>query len=125
VNPHCYLISRRVANPRLIRQVDRKRHRELLMVAVTALALAVAILAYAWQHFEMIRIGYQIEELRLAREHLLKTKRHLLLERASLTSADRIEAIAGELLDLEPPSASQVVVVERYHGQLLQGGGSR
>ena len=95
------------------------------MVAVTALALAVAVLAYAWQHFEMIRIGYQMEELRLTRESLLKTKRQLVLERASLTSLDRIEAIAAGRLGLNSPSVSQVVVVEPYKGTTDNAGGGQ
>lgn len=111
---HRYFINKRVGNDRLVREVDRKRHRELLMAAATALALALAVLAYAWQHFEMIRIGYRIEELRVERERLLKIQRELSLERASLTSPDRIEAIATRQLGLSVPSVSQVVVIEPF-----------
>lgn len=115
---HHFFISKRVGNERLVREVDRKRHRELLMVTVTALALAMAVLAYAWQHFEMIRIGYGTEELRLERERLRAIHRHLLLEKASLTSPDRIEAIANRRLGMIYPTTSQVVVVEPpNHGE--------
>jgi cell division protein FtsL len=116
MSQHRFLISKRVGNEQLIREVDRKRHRELVMSAITALALALAVLAYAWQHFEMIRIGYRVEELRLEEEHLLKIQRQLFLERASLTSPDRVEAIATGQLGMTSPSVSQIVVIEPYDG---------
>jgi len=95
-----------------VREVDRKRHREMLMAALTALALALAVLAYAWQHFEMIRIGYRVEELRIERERLLRTRRHLVLEKASLVSPDRVESIAIGELGLAHPTFLQVTVIE-------------
>lgn len=112
MNAYRYLVSKRVANEQLVREVDRRRHRELLMVMVTGLALAAAVLAYGWQHFEMIRLGYRMEELRIEREHLVKVLRQLELERASLTSPDRIEAIAHRRLGMVMPEVSQFVVIE-------------
>ena len=116
MSPNRFLISKRVGNAQLVREVDRKRHRELLMLAITCLALAAAVLAYAWQHFEMIRIGYRMEELRLERERLFKIQRQLSLERASLTSPDRIESIAIRQLGMTTPEVSQIVVMEAYGG---------
>jgi cell division protein FtsL len=121
---HRYNINKKVENEQLVRQVDRKRHRELVMAGITALVLALAVLAYAWQHFEMIRIGYRVEELRLEREHLLKIQRELMLERASLASPDRVEAIATRQLGLSRPSVSQVVVIEPFEvGEVDELGG--
>jgi len=109
-----YQISRRVANERLVRQVDRERNRQLVMVAVTGLLLAAAVLAYGWQHFEMIRNGYRMEEQRREREYLMQIQRQLSLEKASLASPDRIEAIATGELGMMAPSDGQVVVIESY-----------
>jgi cell division protein FtsL len=114
MRPNRFLISKQVGNEQLVREVDRKRHRELLMLAITCLVLAAAVLAYAWQNFEMIRIGYRMEELRLERERLLKIQRKLSLERSSLTSPDRIESIAVQRLGMTTPSVSQIVVMEVY-----------
>ncbi len=111
-----FSINKRVENEQLVREVDRKRHRELFMAAMTALALALAVLAYAWQHFEMIRIGYRVEELRIEREQLLRTRRHLELEKASLVSPDRVESIAIGELGLKHPTLSQVMVIETRAG---------
>ena len=109
-----YQVSRRVANERLVRQVDRERNRQLVMVAVTGLLLAAAVLAYGWQHFEMIRNGYRMEEQRREREYLMQIQRQLSLEKASLASPDRIEAIATGELGMMAPSDGQVVVIEPY-----------
>jgi cell division protein FtsL len=111
-----FSINKRVENEQLVREVDRKRHRELFMAAITAMALALAVLAYAWQHFEMIKIGYRVEELRIERERLLRTRRHLELEKASLVSPDRVESIATGELGLRYPSFSQVTVIESRTG---------
>jgi cell division protein FtsL len=105
-----------VGNEQLVREVDRKKYRELFMVAITGIALAAAVLAYAWQHFEMIRIGYRTEELRLEQERLFKVQRQLSLERASLMSPDRVESIATRQLGMTPPTVSQIVVLEVYGG---------
>ena len=109
-----YQISRRVANEQLVRQVDRERNRQLLMVAVTGLLLAAAVLAYGWQHFEMIRNGYRMEEQRREREYLIQIRRQLTLEKASLASPDRIETIATRQLGMVVPSVDQFVVIEPY-----------
>jgi cell division protein FtsL len=109
-----YQVSRRVANEQLVRQVDRERNKQLVMVAITGLFLAAAVLAYGWQHFEMIRNGYRMEEQKQEREYLTKIQRQLALERASLVSPDRIETIATRDLGMVPPSDNQVMVVEPY-----------
>jgi len=109
-----YQITRRVANEQLVRQVDRERNHQLLMVAVTGLLLAGAVLAYGWQHFEMIRNGYRMEEQRREREYLLQIQRQLSLEKASLASPDRIETIATRELGMIVPSKEQFVVIEPY-----------
>ena len=109
-----YQVSRRVANEQLVRQVDRERNKQLVMVTITGLLLAAAVLAYGWQHFEMIRNGYRMEEQKQEREYLVKIQRQLALERASLVSPDRIETIATRELGMVPPSDDQVVVIEPY-----------
>ena len=112
-NPR-YQITRRVGNEQLVREVDRERNRQLLMMVVTGLLLAGAVLAYGWQHFEMIRNGYRMEEQRREREYLLQIQRQLSLEKASLEAPDRIETIATRELGMVIPTEEQFVVIEPY-----------
>lgn len=102
------ILSRPVTNEQLVRQLDRKRHRELFMWALTGLALAAAVIAYAWPNFEMIRLGYRMEELRQERDELLEARRHLELQRATELSPARIEAIARDELGLVYPEPERV-----------------
>lgn len=112
MSPYRFLMTKRVRNERLVRELDRKRHRELFMVALTGLVLTVAVIAYAWPHFEMIRLGYRMEELRQRREELVKAQRHLELQRATELAPGRIEAIAIEQLGMAYPDRDQRLVVE-------------
>lgn len=107
-----FLMSRPVRNEQLVRELDRKRHRELFMVALTGLALTAAVIAYAWPHFEMIRLGYRMEELRERREDLVEAKRHLELQLATEVSPARIETIAREQLGMVYPDRTQTLTLE-------------
>jgi len=107
-----FLMTKPVQNEQLVRQLDRKRHRELFMVALTGLALTAAVIAYAWPHFQMIRLGYQMEELRQEREDLVEAKRHLELQRATEIAPSRIEAIAREQLGMVYPDRAHTLGIE-------------
>ncbi len=107
-----FRMSREVRNEQLVRQLDRKRHRELFMVALTGLVLTAAIIAYAWPHFELIRLGYRMEELRQTREDLIEETRHLELQRATELAPARIEAIAREQLGMVYPDREHIVILE-------------
>jgi cell division protein FtsL len=99
-------------NEQLVRELDRKRHHELFLVALTGLVLTAAVIAYAWPHFEMIRLGYRMEELRQKREDLLEIKHQLELQRATELDPARIEAIAETELGMIYPDAEHLVTVE-------------
>jgi cell division protein FtsL len=104
-------MTKAVRNEQLVRQLDRKRHRELFMVALTGLALTVAVIAYAWPHFEMIRLGYRMEELRDRREELTELKHHLELQLATEKEPSRIETIARDQIGMVYPDADHVLVL--------------
>jgi cell division protein FtsL len=112
MRPYRFFLNKPVSNEQLVRQVDRRRNRELWMAALTGLALAAALSGYAWQHFEMIRTGYRLEELRMEQERLKKAHRQLELERAALASPDRIESIATRQLGMAAPHSGQMLILE-------------
>ena len=109
-----FALTRAVRNEQLVRELDRKRHRELFMVALTGLVLTFAVFVYAWPHFEMIRLGYRMEELRERRDELLEVRRHLELQHATEVDPARIEKIAIEELGMIYPDDSQVLVLEPF-----------
>lgn len=111
-------------NEQLVRELDRKRHHELVLVALTGLVLTAALIAYAWPHFEMIRLGYRMEELRQKREDLLEVKHHLELQRATEMDPARIEAIAETELGMVYPDGEHLLTIEPLGGERVDTGGT-
>ena len=106
-------IKKDVRNNPIVREVDESRQRELWTSIGVAGFLVLVLLVSAWQHFELLRHGYQIEELNRERAAEEETGHQLRLEIDTLRSPKRIEAIATERLHLVAPSAEEAVVLER------------
>jgi hypothetical protein len=113
MEPFEYAIRKDVRNNPIVREVDQSRQRELWRSAAFAGFLVLVVLFYAWQHFELLRHGYQIEELnrQLAAEE--EMGRQLRLEIDTLRSPRRIEALATRRLRLVAPTAEDAIVLER------------
>lgn len=60
-----------------------------------------------------MRLGYEIEDLKKEKNHLEQIHNSLLIERATLTSTERIERIATSYLDMKRPHDNQIVLVRR------------
>ena len=67
----------------------------------------------AWQHFELIRHGYRIEQLQKERAAEEAASQHLKLELATLRAPDRIERIAIGRLGMVAPKSGDAIVLER------------
>lgn len=107
-----FTLTKAVRNEQLVRELDRKRHRELFWVAFLGVVLTAAVVVYAWPHFEMIRLGYRMEELRERRDELVEVKHHLELQRATESDPARIESIAKNELGMVYPGPEQILVLE-------------
>jgi cell division protein FtsL len=108
-----YAIRKDVRNNPIVREVDEARQRELWRSVGIGGVLVVALLFSAWQHFELLRHGYQLEELQRQRSGEEETARRLRLEIETLKSPKRIEKLAIERLHLVAPSRDEAVVLER------------
>jgi cell division protein FtsL len=73
----------------------------------------LVLLFSAWQHFELLRHGYQAEEMQRQRATEEETGRQLRLEIETLKTPKRIEAIATGQLHLVTPSRDEATVIER------------
>ena len=67
MEPFEYAIKKDVRNNPIVREVDEARQRELWKSVGVAGFLVLVLLFSAWQHFELLRHGYQIEELQRER----------------------------------------------------------
>src|SRR6478736_3583780 len=108
-----YAIKKDVRNNPIVREVDEARHREMWRWTGIFAFLAVVLLGLAWQHFELLRHGYQLEELQKQRSAEEELTRQLRLEIETLRSPKRIEALATGRLHLVAPSREDAVVLER------------
>jgi cell division protein FtsL len=108
-----YAIKKDVRNNPIVREVDETRQRELWQSIAVAGLLVLVLLVSAWQHFELLRHGYQVEELQRQRAAEEETTRRLHLEIDTLKAPQRIEALATQQLHLVTPNRDEAIVIER------------
>jgi cell division protein FtsL len=111
--PFEYAIKKDVRNNPIVREVDEARHRELWKSVALAAFLVLVLLFSAWQHFELLRHGYRVEQMQRERAAEEEAARHLRLEIDTLRSPQRIEALAIKKLRLVAPSKDEAIVIER------------
>jgi cell division protein FtsL len=108
-----YEIRKDVRNNQIVREVDQRRLRDLWQSLGIGVLLVLVLLFSAWQHFELLRHGYRLEQMQRDRAAEEDVNRHLRLEMESLRSPRRIEAIATERLGMVAPGPTEAVVLER------------
>jgi cell division protein FtsL len=109
---NAYAFTRPVANTYLVRERDRRRVRELMLVLLVVVCLGGGLLAYTWIHLEVTRTGYHIDELETELAKKTREERELRLEAAYLASPSKIEAKAVRELNMQPPALEQVLFWE-------------
>lgn len=107
-----YVPRRDIQNNPIVREVDKTRQRELWQSAAVGVFLVFVLLLSAWQHFELLQLGYRIEQKQQERARELEINRHLTLEIETLQAPERIERIAVGQLDLAPPGSGEAIVLE-------------
>jgi len=113
MEPFEYAIKKDVRNNPIVREVDEARHRELWKSVALAAFLVVVLLFSAWQHFELLRHGYRVEQMQRERAAEEEAARQLRLAIDTLRSPKRIEALATRRLRLVAPSKDEAIVIER------------
>ena len=108
-----YAIKKDIRNNPIVREVDEARQRQLWRTMGIGLFLVVVLLFSAWQHFEMLRHGYQIERMQAERAAEEEVNRHLRLEIETLKSPARIEKLAMGRLHMVAPESDDAAVIER------------
>ena len=108
-----YAIRKDIRNNPIVREVDRERHREMRRTVAVGVSLVAVLLFWAWQHFELLRHGYQFEQMQ--REYAAETEvsKHLRLEIDTLRSPVQIESLATGRLRMVAPTADNTTVIER------------
>ena len=113
MEPFEYAIKKDVRNNPIVREVDEARQREMWKSVGIAGLLVLVVVFSAWQHFELLRHGYRVEQMQSERAAEEEAARHLRLEIETLKSLKRIETLAVEQLHLVAPSRDEAIVIER------------
>jgi cell division protein FtsL len=113
MEPFEYAIKKDVRNNPIVLQMDEARQRELWKSVGTAGFLVLVLLFSAWQHFELLRHGYKLEQMQRERAAEEEAARHLRVEIETLRSPKRIERLAIEQLRLVAPDHDEAIVIER------------
>jgi cell division protein FtsL len=100
-----------IDNSRLVREVDMERRRECFSLLGLGVLVFLFVLLFAWQHFQCVRYGYQIEQFKAAAAALEEQNHQLRLEQAALADPERIDTLARSRLGMVSPSAQQVIQV--------------
>ena len=108
-----YTGGRSVENFYLVRERDRRRIREMVVLLVGLAPFALALLGYTWIHLEVRHTGYRIERLERRLVELRNQERRLLLETAYLTSPERLQRDATEILGMRPQSLDDLIFLDR------------
>jgi len=108
-----YEIRKDFRNNPIVREVDERRLRDLWTSLGIGVALVIVLLFSAWQHFELLRHGYKLEQMQRDRAAENDINRHLRLEMETLRAPQRIEKLAIERLGMVSPGDAEAVVLER------------
>ena len=108
-----YAIKKDVRNNPIVREVDEERHREMWRALWLGVFLVAVLLFAAWQHFELLRHGYRLEQMQKERATEEDINRHLRLEIETLRAPDRIERLATTRLHMIAPGPDDAAVIER------------
>src|SRR4051795_2864232 len=113
MEPFEYAVKKDVRNNPIVREVDEARQRQLWKSVGVAGFVVLVPLFSAWQHFELLRHGYQVEQMQREKAAEEETGSRLRLEIETLKSPKRIETLATERLHFVTPSPDDAVVIER------------
>ena len=108
-----YAIKKDIRNNPVVREIDVQQKREFRRMLVMAGLIVAMLLFSAWQHYEVVRGGYEMEKVRtkLAEEESLNRKLRLELE--TQRRPQELEERAERLLQMQLPSERNTLVIER------------
>jgi len=106
--PDFYFVKQ-IDNSRLVREVDVERRREFLSLFGLGVLVFSFLLLLAWQHFQSVRNGYQIEQLKTDYAALEEQNHSYRLEQAALADPQRIDSLARTRLKMITPDPQQLI----------------
>jgi cell division protein FtsL len=104
-------LGKPIDNSGVVREVDPRSRREIVLLILLVAVLAAGLGLYAWPALEIRRAGQAGALLDRDKERLLEENRKLRLEKASLENLRRVEALAARD-GFAPPTPDRSIVIE-------------
>src|SRR5262249_48902620 len=83
------------------------------MKTVTIVAGVLLVFVFVWERVDVVRLGYQIERLKIQKVLLERERDQLQVKFSALAAPERIAKVATEKLGLIPPQQGQVLMVHQ------------
>jgi cell division protein FtsL len=83
------------------------------MKTLTIVAGMMLVFVFVWERVDVVRLGYQIERLKIQKVLLERERDQLQVKFSALTAPERIAKVATEKLGLVPPQQGQVLMVHQ------------
>ncbi len=81
------------------------------MKTVTIVAGVLLVFVFVWERVDIVRLGYQIERLKIQKISLERERDQSQVKFSALMAPERIAKVATEKLGLAPPQQGQVLIV--------------
>ena len=90
---------------------SEKQLRVFFTASLLGLCLVGLALAHVWVRLQVVQLGYVLSTTSKLQNQLEQENRELRVELATLTSPERLEAMARKRLGLAGPTIGQVVIL--------------
>ncbi len=76
------------------------------------LALSLFLFFYVWQHMQAVKLGYEVQELKMEKQELTNQYYYLKFQMYDVNSLTRVEKVARDQLGMVTPRADQIVILD-------------
>lgn len=88
------------------------RHRDFKGTLLGVLALSFFLFFYVWQHMQVVKLGYEVQGLKIEKQQLSNQYYYLRYQMYDVNSLTRVEKVAREQLGMVTPRADQIVILD-------------
>jgi cell division protein FtsL len=88
------------------------KYKNFKSITWMAILIAVVLFFYVWQHMQVVRLGYEVQQLKQQHQHLLNKFYYWKYEMYKVKSLSEIEQIARQKLKMKTPSSNHVIIMK-------------
>ncbi|HUO56696.1 MAG TPA: cell division protein FtsL [bacterium] len=80
------------------------------------LALSALLFFYVWQHMQVVKLGYEVQSLKIEKQKLTNEYYYLKYKMYDVNSLSKVEKEAREQLGMVTPRTDQIVILNEGSG---------